>query len=81
MASPTELLRLDGKVALVTGANGGIGPSIARRLADAGAAVALGVNRGASRAQATAADIAAAATAHLPVDKALRVDIVPEGTK
>lgn len=59
-ASPDELLRLDGKVALVTGANGGIGPAIAQRLADAGATVALGVNQGSSRAQATVESITAA---------------------
>ena len=57
MSSPGELLRLDGKVALVTGANGGIGPAIARRLSEAGAAVALGVHRGTSHAEAVVADI------------------------
>ena len=60
MKTPTELLRLDSKVALVTGANGGIGPAIARRLSQAGASVALGVHHGSARAEAVVADIVAA---------------------
>jgi len=38
-------LRLDGHVALVTGANGGLGAHFARTLADAGAHVALAARR------------------------------------
>ena len=38
-------LRLDGKVALVTGANGGLGAHFARTLSAAGAAVALAARR------------------------------------
>jgi NADP-dependent 3-hydroxy acid dehydrogenase YdfG len=39
-------MELDGKVALVTGASGGIGASVARKLHDAGAAVGLLSRRG-----------------------------------
>jgi NADP-dependent 3-hydroxy acid dehydrogenase YdfG len=39
-------MELDGKVALVTGASGGIGAAVARRLHDAGAAVGLLSRRG-----------------------------------
>ncbi|HEX7327317.1 MAG TPA: glucose 1-dehydrogenase [Casimicrobiaceae bacterium] len=41
----SELLTLDGQVALVTGANGGLGSHFARTLARAGAAVALTARR------------------------------------
>jgi len=43
---------MDGRVALVTGASGGIGAAIARRLAAAGAHVALAYGAGADRAAA-----------------------------
>ena len=46
MSLPEDLLRLDGKVALVTGGYGGIGLSVSRGLAAAGAKVAIaGRNR------------------------------------
>ncbi len=40
-----DLFRLDGKVAVVTGASSGLGVTFARALADAGAYVALGARR------------------------------------
>jgi len=45
-ASPiTDLFRLDGKVAVVTGASSGLGVAFAQGLAEAGADVALGARR------------------------------------
>jgi NAD(P)-dependent dehydrogenase (short-subunit alcohol dehydrogenase family) len=43
--SVLELFRLDGKVAVVTGASAGLGVAIARALAEAGADVGLGARR------------------------------------
>src|ERR1700733_2066462 len=40
-----ELFRLDGKVAIVTGASSGLGVAFAKGLAEAGADVALGARR------------------------------------
>ena len=51
----SELLDLKGKVALVTGASGGIGRVIAQRLSAAGAAIAVHYHRGADAAEHTAA--------------------------
>ena len=54
----TDPFRLDGKVAWVTGASGGLGGAIAAGLADAGARVAL-MGRDLGRLEAVAADIRA----------------------
>ncbi len=45
-----DLLNLNAKIAVVTGASGGIGSAIARRLAEAGAAVVVHYHHGAERA-------------------------------
>ena len=54
-----ELLELHGKVALVTGASGGIGRVIAQRLSDAGAAVAVHYHSNGASAESVAAAISA----------------------
>src|SRR5579875_192303 len=48
---------LDGRLALVTGASGGIGAAIARALAEAGARLALGYGRGAQAAEELAQEL------------------------
>jgi 3-oxoacyl-[acyl-carrier protein] reductase len=53
----TEFCRLDGKLALVTGASRGIGRAIAAELARAGAEVVVGFRSGADEAEALAKEI------------------------
>jgi len=59
MSSKSSLDTLQGRVALVTGASGGIGASIAARLAEEGAAVALGYGGNVARANALSQRIVA----------------------
>ena len=68
--------RLDGKVALVTGASSGIGAAVARALASEGAAVGLGARR-MDRLEALAHDIRLAGGAALPcsVDVTVRAEV------
>ena len=49
--------RVEGKVAVVTGANGGLGSAIAMSLGNEGAKVALGVRRGRDIAEKVAKEI------------------------
>ncbi len=53
---PTSLFDLSGRVAIVTGGNGGIGLGMARGLAEAGAAVAI-VGRNAAKSDAAVAEL------------------------
>src|SRR5689334_24709710 len=67
MTSPiSDLFRLDGKVAIVTGASSGLGVAFAQALAEAGADVALGARR-VERLKDTAGLVEAAGRRALPV--------------
>jgi 3-oxoacyl-[acyl-carrier protein] reductase len=60
MASARDDAPFAGRIALVTGASGGIGAELSRRLAEAGAAVALHYASNEAASDATAAEIVAA---------------------
>src|SRR6201998_4696224 len=60
----TNIDKLAGRVALVTGGTRGIGAAIAHSLARQGATVAVGYNRGLSRAQQFVADLTQTTTLH-----------------
>ena len=57
--------RLEDRVAVVTGGSSGIGAATTRRLAEAGAIIAIGYNSGRDRAEALAAELPGAG--HLPL--------------
>jgi len=63
----SELMRLDGLGALVTGASGGLGAAVAQRLAEAGAHVAAHYRSQRTAAERLAADIVAAGGRAAPV--------------
>jgi len=84
MSTVNRLFRLDGKVAIVTGASSGLGVAFAQALAEAGADVALGarrtdrlartaglVERAGSRSLAVTTDVADPASCTALVDAAL----------
>jgi 3-oxoacyl-[acyl-carrier protein] reductase len=65
-----DVVDLTGRVALVAGGSGGIGAATCRRLADAGAVVCVGYNRGADRAEALLGELAGKGhrAVHLPME-------------
>ncbi len=64
--------RLDGEVALVTGASGGIGGAIARRLASLGARVVVHFHSGREAADALVAELGGAGAGHMALGADLR---------
>lgn len=70
-----DLLDLRGEVALVTGSGSGIGPAVARRLAEAGADVAVHYHASAAGAKETAASVEAAGSSAIT----LQADVADPG--
>jgi len=62
---------LEGRVAVVTGGSSGIGAAVVRQLAEQGAAVVIGYNRGADRAEALRAALPGSGhrTLHVPLNE------------
>src|SRR5690349_23023489 len=67
--------RLDGKVAIVTGASSGIGAASARLFAQAGARVVVGYNKGVDRANAVVGELAGSGhkAMHLPLEDTAQI--------
>jgi 3-oxoacyl-[acyl-carrier protein] reductase len=73
----TNSAALEHRVAVITGATGGIGSAICRRLAESGAAVVVGFRRDRNKAETLVSSLAGAASSQ---HCALHVDVVDEGT-
>ena len=70
--------QLAGAVAIVTGGSSGIGAATVRRLAEAGAAVVIGYNKGEARAKALMAELPGSGhrALHLPMEETARIRAV-----
>src|SRR5262249_56869205 len=66
--------QLAGAVAIVTGGSSGIGAATVRRLAEAGAAIVIGYNKGEARAKALMAELPGSGhrALHLPMEDTAR---------